>query len=189
MTDEEKLVIGAKKLDPEAWRRIYDRDYRKIYTFIYRRVGNSSLAEDLTSGVFLRALEGIAKYKYQGFTLTAWFLAISRNLVADHFRRTGRAPEQPLDLDVASGKPTPEQLVEGTWQRGVLYRAMEHLNEEQRQVVTLRFIDGLSTSEVGHLMNRRGGAVRALQHRAIASLRRIMTKEAQNEEELRYCVG
>ena len=90
MTDEEKLVIGAKELDPDAWRQIYDRDYRKIYFFIYRRVGNSSLAEDLTSGVFLRALEGIAKYKYQGFTLTAWFLAISRNLVADHFRRTGR---------------------------------------------------------------------------------------------------
>ncbi len=189
MTDEEKLVVGAKEMDPEAWRQIYDRDYRKIYFFIYRRVGNSSLAEDLTSGVFLRALEGIAKYKYQGFTLTAWFLAISRNLVADHFRRTGRAPEQPLNLDVTSGKPTPEQLVEGTWQREVLYQALEHLSEEQRQVVSLRFIDGLSTSEVGHLMNRREGAVRALQHRAIASLRRIMTEETRDEEQLRYCVG
>ena len=117
MTDEERLVIGAKEMDSEAWGQIYDRDYRKIYFFIYRRVGNSSLAEDLTAGVFLRALEGIAKYKYQGFTLTAWFLAISRNLVADHFRRTGRAPEQPLNLDVTSGKPTPEQLVEGTRHR------------------------------------------------------------------------
>ena len=189
MTDEEKLVIGAKELDQEAWSQIYDRDYRKIYSFIYRRVGNTSLAEDLTAGVFLKALEGIAKYKYQGFTLTAWFLTIGRNLVADHFRRTGRAPEQPLNLDLTSGKPAPEQLAEDAWQREDLQRAMENLSEEQRQVVTLRFIDGLSTSEVGHLMNRKEGAVRALQHRAIASLRKIMTKETQDEEELRYCVG
>ena len=189
MTDEEKLVMGAKELDPEAWCQIYDRDYRKIFSFIYRRVGNPSLTEDLTAGVFLKALEGIAKYKYQGLTLTAWFLAISRNLVADHFRRTGRAPEQSLNLDLTSGNPTPEQLAENTWRREVLYRALERLSEEQRQVVTLRFIDGLSTSEVGHLMNRREGAVRALQHRAIASLRRIMTEETRDEKELRYCVG
>ena len=189
MTDEEKLVIGAKELDPEAWSQIYDRDYRKICSFIYRRVGNSSLAEDLTAGVFLKALEGIAKYKYQGFALTAWFLAISRNLVADHFRRTGRAPEQPLNLELTSGRPTPEQLAEGTWQREALYQALDHLTEEQREVVTLRFIDGLSTAEVSHLLDRGEGAVRALQHRAIASLRRIMTQEAQDEEELRYRVG
>ena len=189
MTGEEKLVISAKELDPEAWRQIYDRDYRKIYYFIYRRVGNATLAEDLTAEVFLKALEGIAKYKYQGFALTVWFLTIGRNLVADHFRRSGRAPEQALILDVTSGKPTPEQLAEGNWQREVLYQALEHLNEEQRQVVTLRFIDGLSTLEVSHLMNRREGAIRASQHRAIASLRRMMTEETRDEEELRYCVG
>ena len=102
--------------------------------------------------------------------------------MADHFRRTGRTPEQPLNLDVKSGRPTPEQLGEGAWQKEALCRALEHLSEEQWQVVNLRFIDGLSTSEGGHLMNRRDGAIRALQHRAIASLRRIMNEETRDEE-------
>ena len=57
-------MLGAEELDPETWRQIYDRDYRKIYFFIYRWVGNYSPGEDLTAGVFLRATEGIGKYKF-----------------------------------------------------------------------------------------------------------------------------
>ena len=182
MTAEEQLVLNAKQFNPEAWTQIYDRDYRTIYSFIYRRVGASALAEDLTSGVFLKAVEGIAKFKYRGTSLTAWLLTIGRNLVADHYRRMSGSPEQTLPLDRASEGPSPEQLAEATLQREELYRALDHLTEEQKQVVTLRFIDGLSTAEVSYLLDREEGAIRALQHRAVASLRRIMAEDAVNEK-------
>ncbi len=176
MTTEEKLVLGAKELEPTAWTQIYSRDYRKIYCFIYRRLGESSTAEDLTANVFLKAVEGINNYKYRGFSLTAWLLAISRNLVADYFRRIGRSPEVPLNMELISRNPSPDQLAETAWETEELYKALGHLTEEQRQVVILRFIDGLSTAEVSYLLNRAEGAIRALQHRALASLRRIMTE-------------
>jgi len=109
-------------------------------------------------------------------------LTIGRNQVADHYRRMSGSPEQTLPLDRASESPSPEQLAEATLQREELYRALDHLTEEQKQVVTLRFIDGLSTAEVSYLLDREEGAIRALQHRAVASLRRIMAEDAVNEK-------
>ena len=189
MTDEEKLVLAAKELDPAAWTHMYDGYYRTIYAYVYRRVGNSSLAEDLTASVFIRALEGIGKYKYRGTPLIAWFLTITHNMVVDPFRRNGRAPEVPLNLKLVSRDPSPDQIAEANLQKERLHKALGRLTEDQRQVVTLRFIDGLNISEVSHLLDRPEGTIKALQHRAIGSLRRIMTEEVRDEQGLPSYIG
>ena len=180
MTDEEKLVLKARELDPQAWSHIFDRHYGSVYAYVCRRVGSPPLAEDLTASVFVRALEGIGKYKYRGIPLAAWLMSITRNLVIDHFRRAGRSPQEPLDLELISKEPSPEQVAEQAVLREQLRGALEHLTEEQRQVVVLRFVDGLSSQEVSHLLDKPEGAIRALQHRALASLRRFLQREEED---------
>lgn len=115
----------------------------------------------MTASAFLRALEGIGKYKYRGIPLAAWLMSITRNLVVDHFRRAGRSPQEPLDLELISKEPSPEQIAEAAVLGDQLQGALEHLTEEQRQVVVLRFVDGLSSQEVSHLLNKPEGAIRA----------------------------
>jgi len=139
-------------------------------------VGNPSQAEDLAANVFVRAVEAIGRYKYTGIPFAAWLISIARNLVVDHFRRAGRSLEEPLEVDLVSKGPSPEQEAEQAVLRAQLQGALEHLTEEQRQVVVLRFIDGLRSTEVAHLLNKPEGAIRALQHRALASLRRLLSK-------------
>ena len=180
MTDEETLVVKAKELDPEAWSQIYRRHYQAKFAYAYRRLGNRTLAEDLAASVFPKGLEGIGKYKYRGTPLVAWLITMTRNLVADHFRRTGRTPQQPLDLEIVSKGPSPDQLAQEALQRERLYKALESLTNEQRQVVTLRLIDGLGTQEVGHLLNKSEGSIKALQHRAMVSLRQLLSEEVKD---------
>ena len=180
MTDEEKLVLDAKAMDPQAWSHIFDRHYRSVYAYAYRRVGNPSSAEDLAASVFVRALEGIDRYRYRGIPFAAWLMSIARNLVVDHFRRTGRSPEQHLDFELVSKEPSPQQMAEQSLLKDQLNEALGHLTEEQRQVVVLRFVDGLSSREVAHLLDKREGAIRALQHRALASLRGLLSNEEEH---------
>jgi len=86
-SEEQRLVEAARALSPEAWSSIYDTNFPKIYSYIYRRVENHAVAEDLASHVFVEALQGIGRFQYRGVSLLAWLYRIAHNLTCDHMRR------------------------------------------------------------------------------------------------------
>lgn len=173
---EEALLAAAMQYDEAALGELYDRYEAKIYTYIYRRTGDEALAEDFTAQVFLRMLESIRDQKAWHSSFSGWLYRIAHNLVIDHYRRKGR--QGAVDIDeaapTASEEHDPEVTVAQSLDAERLRAAIRRLTDEQAEVVSLRFLEGYSISEVATMMNRTEGAIKALQYRAVATLRTLL---------------
>jgi RNA polymerase sigma-70 factor (ECF subfamily) len=174
------LVERAKAGDAEAFGLIYDRYVDNVYRFVYFRVGNRQLAEDLTADTFLRALNRIGSVTWQGRDLRAWLVTIARNRVADHFK-SGRyrlevSTGDVLEADREDRGPegSPEEAVLGHITNVALLSAVKRLNPEQQECVVLRFLQGFSVAETAAAMDKTEGAIKALQYRAVRALARLL---------------
>jgi RNA polymerase sigma-70 factor, ECF subfamily len=174
------LVERAQAGDAEAFGLIYDRYMDTVFRFIYFRVGNRQLAEDLTSDTFLRALKRIGSFTWQGRDLGAWLVTIARNLVADHFK-SGRyrlevTTGDVLDADREDRGPegSPEAAVIDHITNVHLLGAVKQLNAEQQECIVLRFLQGFSVAETAKAMGKNEGAIKALQYRAVRALARLL---------------
>jgi RNA polymerase sigma-70 factor, ECF subfamily len=174
------LVEKAQGGDSEAFGLIYDRYVDTVFRFIYFRVGNRQLAEDLTSDTFLRALKRIGSFTWQGRDLGAWLVTIARNLVADHFK-SGRyrlevTAGDVLDADREDRGPegSPESAVVDHITNVALLTAVKRLNPEQQECIVLRFLQGFSVAETAQAMGKNEGAIKALQYRAVRALARLL---------------
>jgi len=172
--DEATLIQRAKEGDPAAFAEIYDRHQPVVYRYIFYRVGDAVIAEDLTSEVFVRLVDSIEDFTYQGRPLLAWLYTIARNLVTDHHRRTGRATMVPLDERLVADVTDLEDGAGHTLAQQRLAAAVDQLTEDQRQVILLKFFERLDNETVARVLGKSCGAVKALQHRALAALRRIL---------------
>ena len=173
------LVARAQAGDPDAFGELYDRYVDLVYRYVYYRVGNQALAEDLTSEAFLRALRRITTFTWQGRDIGAWFITIARNLVADHFKsgkyRLEVTTADMLDADRAEDGP--EGAVLESLTNATLLEAVKRLNPEQQECVVLRFLQGLSVAETALAMGKNDGAIKALQYRAVRALGRMLPED------------
>jgi RNA polymerase sigma-70 factor (ECF subfamily) len=143
---------------------------------VYYRVGNAALAEELTADVFVRMVERLHTYREQGRPILAWLYTIAHNRVIDHQRRQARQQWLPLDEALEAGEDAgPHQAAEARENRANLLVALETLTEAQRQVVLLKFMEDRSNAEIAAILGKDEGSVKSLQHRALASLRRVLT--------------
>ena len=176
ITDSE-LVVRAKAGDETAFTQIYERYASAIYRYIYFRVGERELAEDLQAEVFLRMLEGIHRYEDRGWPISAWLYRIARDRTIDTIRRRQSRPQLPLEAWGGSCDG-PETSVGAQLDSEELHHTLTELTDEQRQVIQLRFLAEMSIHEVAHKLNRSEGAVKALQHHGMQSLARRLQPTA-----------
>ncbi len=175
MQDERELIRRAKAYEPGAFAEIYERYYQRIYNYVYYRVSDGVTAEDLCSEVFVKALEAIDSFTFQGVPFSAWLYRIASNLVIDHYRRQPQQQEVPLeDSRPLIMDDNPGVNLERHFNHQELREALQGLTPDQQQVIVLKFVDGLSNSEVAQILGKTEGAVKSLQHRALASLGRLM---------------
>jgi len=175
--EEARLVARAKRGDSAAVGEIYERHHTAVYRYVYYRVGDETLAEDLTATVFVRMVESIGRFQYRRRPLLTWLYTIARHAVIDHHRRNGVVGTIPLDERLLEGGHDVEEAVDRALTRERLVKAMGHLTEDQRQVVLLKFIEGLSNDQAARILGKTVGAVKSLQHRALAALERALTAE------------
>ncbi len=175
-TGEQTAVLErARAGDPVALTTLYDQFSSKIYNYVYHRVGQPEIAEDLTGQVFMRMLECVRNGRAWDSSFSGWLYRIAHNLVIDFYRRRGRATM--VDIDEAAplpGDPDPFLAIADAMERERIKTAVRRLTGEQAEVITLRFLEDLSISEVAAIMNKTEGAIKALQYRAVLSLRRVM---------------
>lgn len=174
VTDERDLLERAKQYEEAALGELYDRYAPRIYAYVYRRVGDACLAEDLTGDVFVRVMQAIQAQHFWHTSFKAWLYRIAHNLVVDHYRRQPPAPELELDERRVADEDTPASIVAQRLSRGRVRAAIGRLTPDQQQVLALRFGEGMKAREVAEVMDRSVGAVEALQHRALAALRRVL---------------
>ncbi len=176
---EDELLERASNLDEEALSELYDRYEMKIYSYIYRRTSDQSLAEDLTSQVFLKMLEAIHNDKTWRSSFSGWLYRIAHNLVIDHYRTRDR--QKQISIDDAPVMPdtgiSPVRAAEIALDSEYLKSAIRRLTDEQALVISLRFLEGYSFGEIAEMMDKTEGAVKALQHRAVATLRQLLVHE------------
>jgi RNA polymerase sigma-70 factor, ECF subfamily len=168
------LVKRAQEYEEEAIEALYQTYYPKIYNYAFLQMGDVQAAEDLASDVMLKMIESINKYHFRGLPFGAWVFRIARNRLIDLHRRRRRRGEVDLSETLSSALANPQALAERALERGQIQIALKHLTDEQRQVITLKFIQGFDNSSIGQIMQRSEGAIKSLQHRALGSLRRLL---------------
>lgn len=180
LEDEKRLVDLAKSGDGGAFAQLYEAYFERVYRFIFFRVTDDQLAEDLASQVFLKAWENLHRYRPHGPFL-AWLYAIARNTVIDNYRTR----KQTVSLDDAAPIATQDEKLDDQMQLQFelqsLQAAMQHLTHEQQEVITLKFIAEYDTAQIAKHMGKSEGAIRALQMRALQALARVMKTQDKQQ--------
>ena len=169
--DVRALVERAKQGDREAFEELYLLHFDRIYSYLQLSVGNKHDAEDLTNQTFVKMIESIDRFEWRKVPISAWLFRIAHNLAMDHFRsrRRVRTEEDVPELPGAEESSAEDQALDSLGDAGML-ELMERLSAEQRQVLTLKFLFGFANAEVADILDKTEGAVKSLQHRALASL-------------------
>jgi len=170
------LVELARKGDSEAFGMLYDHYQGSVYRFLFYRTRSSTLAEDLTSETFFRALRNMQNFRWQGKDFGAWLMTIARNLATDHFK-AGRTrlematEDMGLHDDATEG---PETAVLASLTNELLLKALTELPSEQKDCLIMRFLQGMSIAETAAVLGRSEGAVKQLQLRGVRNLAKLM---------------
>lgn len=175
---EAELVSRAVKRDAAAFGCLYELYLDRIYRYVFYRVGSVSEAEDLAEQVFLNAWEAIERYEARGAPFAAWLYRLAHNLVVDHYR--SKKPSAPLD-EVDEAEEAGDDVataVEGVLEIQELREALVRLHPDYQRLIVLRFVEGLSHSEVAQIIGKSEGATRVIQHRALQALARALTDSA-----------
>ncbi len=173
--ESDLLLERAQKLDPQALSQIHDRFYPAVYRYVKYRLGDEQLVEDISSEVFLRLINHLHHQSGEIHSLRAWLFGTAANLVNDHLRQKYRRPVDNLsDHENLATHEDPAQSAEQNDHNREVRRAMKQLTREQQHVLTLRFSQGLSIEETANLMEKSVGAVKTLQFRAVATLRKLL---------------
>src|SRR3954463_11108576 len=172
-----RLVERGQQGNKEALEELYLLHFDRIYSYLHMSVGNRHDAEDLTTQVFLRMLESIGKFRWRSAPFSAWLFRIAHNLAMDHFRANKRwQPEEGgPEPDPGEGSAAEEEALESIGRQSML-QLIEDLSHEQQQVLTLKFVFNFSNADAATILEKTEGAIKSLQHRALASLQRQLER-------------
>ena len=172
------LVDRAQQGDRDALEELYLIHFDRIYSYLHVSVGNRHDAEDLTTQTFLKMLESIGRFRWQSAPFSAWLFRIAHNLAMDHFRANKRwHPEE----DVPEPEPDESTSAEAGALESIGRKSMldliEDLSPEQQQVLTLKFVFNFANAEAATILGKTEGAIKSLQHRALASLQKQLAQK------------
>jgi len=181
-SQEKELLDSAKSLDSRALAAIYDSFNRGIYLYSLRLLGEPDLAEECVAETFSRFLHALHKGRGPKKYLQAYLYRIAHNWITDSYRSHFRLSTE-LDENLADeARPSLPQGLDTKLEQARMCAALRQLSGEQRQVIALRFLEGWEYEDVAAALNKPLGAIRALQHRAIANLRKMLAEDEIEEE-------
>jgi len=176
--DLKLLVEQAQQGNRDALEELYLLHFDRIYSYLHMSVGNRHDAEDLTTQVFVKMLESIGKFRWRSAPFSAWLFRIAHNLAMDHFRANKRwQPEEEVpEPDPGDRSAAEDEALESIGRQSML-EMIGKLSHEQQQVLTLKFVFNFSNAEAATILDKTEGAIKSLQHRALASLQRQLQKQ------------
>jgi RNA polymerase sigma-70 factor (ECF subfamily) len=169
--EDERDLVERAKYDPGAFGELYDRHFLQIYKFVYSRVRDQSIAEDVTSDVFLKALRSIGRYQDTGRPISAWLYQIAMNAVADRFRSSRLLDDIDEQRDLAASGPTLEQIAAQRDELRRIWAIVATLPKQQRVAMVLKFQEDMKIEDIAGVMGKSSGAVKLLIHRGVMKVR------------------
>lgn len=166
--------------DSDAFGELYDLFVERVYRYLYFRTGSHPEAEDLTEQVFLKAWEAIGRYRWQGRPFLAWLYRLAHNAHIDHVRSQKPTTslnndDHPVELPSSAAAVELSRALDAD----LLARALGELTPDQQQVIVMKFLEGLDNEQIAQNLAKREGAIRALQMRALMSLRRVLEHQGE----------
>lgn len=175
LPDEDRLLRRARRGDRQAIARIYESFFEPVYQFLRWRVSDPSLAEDLTSEVFVKFLTALQGENAPHDTLRGWLFRVARNVLADHYRSA--SPSSPLDEGVLFAHDGDlETDTAAAFDAERVRRVVGMLVPDQQEVLILRFGQMMSLQDTADSMGKSVSAIKSLQFRAVDTLRRLLSE-------------
>lgn len=176
MASEQELLQRIQRLDPKALAAVYDLYSPGLYAYAMRLLGKPDLAEECVAEVFHRLLQALCQGKGPREHIKAYLYRVAHNWITDQYRVV--LPVLPLESEhVPDALPSPPEVLEREVDTECLRQALAALTPEQRQVVVLKYLEDWTNDEIARALDKPVGAVKSLQHRALAALQRIMLLE------------
>lgn len=177
LNEERELIKRAKK-DPEAFGKIYDENYSKIFGYILNRVANLDLAKDITSETFLKALKNLWKFRWQNISISSWLYRIANNEIANFFRKKKYKiiSLEKISEPIASSNPAAEVLEAEEKLKGYqdflkIQKQISKLNIKYQEVIVLRFFEKKKIREIAEILGKKEGTVKSLLYRGLKKIK------------------
>ena len=177
MEAEKTLLTGLRDLDPQTITKIHEKYFPRVYRYAYYRVGDETVCEDLSSETFIRLLEAIHKGRGPKSSLRGWLMGTISNLVNDYYRQVYNKSNEPLQDGLRAQNSDPVLLSEERTRKEILRLGLKELTTDQQHVLALRFGSGCSLAETAEIMGKKQNAIKQLQFRALAALRKNLEGE------------
>ena len=182
MTDlpkDDAILVENAQRNPEEFGVIYERYVQKIYTYIYYRTGNVHDAEDLTTTVFMQAMNHLPRYTNRGLPFSAWLYRIAHNLVSNWYRDQKRREDANIESKKLTSNPkdNPDSVTVTNEETEMLLEAIRSLPADRQELLILKFVERLSNKEIGKMMRRSEGAIKSLYHRTLMTLRKNLNNK------------
>ena len=171
--DEQALVERAKR-DPNAFGELYDRYVLQIYRFVYSRVRDQTVAEDVTQEVFMKALKSVGRYQDTGKPFSAWLYQIAVNSVADRYRAARPVEDIDEQRDLAVSGPALEEVAAQRDELRRIWTVVETLPKQQKIAMVLKFQEDMKIEDIAAAMGKTPGAVKLLIHRGVTKVRQTL---------------
>ncbi len=175
--DPQEIIRQAKKGDKKAFEKLYQVHYVPVFRYVYLRIQDKMQTEDIVQEVFMKVYKSIENYQDQGKNPLAYFFTIARNKVIDFYRKKKSVS---LDENLAvfeqlEGKrDNPEALFEQNEKAKVVNLAIQRLNDTQKEVIILKYINGFDNDQIAQMLGKKEDAIRQIQHRALKCLKEIL---------------
>ena len=177
MEAEKTLLTGLRDLDPQTITKIHEKYFPRVYRYAYYRVGDETVCEDLSSETFIRLLEATHKGRGPKSSLRGWLMGTISNLVNDYYRQVYKKSNEPLQDGLRAQNSDPVLLSEERTRKEILRLGLKELTTDQQHVLALRFGSGCSLAETAEIMGKKPNAIKQLQFRALAALRKNLEGE------------
>jgi RNA polymerase sigma-70 factor (ECF subfamily) len=171
---EKELLTQAGQFDTRALTEIYDLYSPRLYRYAMRLLGDDCAAEDCVSETFSRFLKALQAGKGPRDYLQAYLFRTAHNLIVDHYRRETSTEE--LTDNLPNTEDT-ENAAEHNLSQNRVREALHKLTEDQQQVIALKFLEGWENEDIARVLNKPVGAVKSLQHRALARLQKTLLED------------
>ena len=162
--------MARAKEDPSAFGELYELHFQRMYRFVYSRVQDRAVAEDVTSEVFMKALRSIGRYQDTGRPFSAWLYQIAVNAVADRYRSQRPTDDIDEQYQLSDGASLEETAARRDEIRRI-WRLIEDLPDQQRTALILKFQEDMKIEDIAVAMGKSPGAVKLLVHRGVTRLR------------------
>lgn len=187
--DSERILVENAKKDSEAFGVLFDKYYNDVYKYILYRTANQTLAEDLTSNTFYKALDKLWTFKWRYVPFSAWLIRIASNEINGHFRKQKNRFITSLEenhlLENSKNEETSlEQIdieISQNYLFKILHKELLKLKPIYQEVLVLRFFDEKDIKEIGAILGKPEGTIKSLIHRGLNNLKKFISPELYNE--------